>query len=146
MTIEANTSAADWRSRLGHRWQSHEKFRFLVIGACNTVFGYLVFVGAFVLLRKRLHYLVILILAHFISVLCAFLGHKFLTFKAQGHLIADFLRFNLTYLGALALGMLGLPFLVEVCRIHPLISQAFLIIISTVGTYVMHKKISFRRV
>jgi len=126
-------------------WKRHEKLRFLVIGVGNTLFGYLSFAGLFILVGKRIHYLSVLVLAHFFSVIFAFLGHKYLTFKAKGHLIADFLRFNLTYLGALALGLAGLPFLVEICRIHPLLSQAILILINTIGTYILHKKLSFRR-
>lgn len=137
--------AEGWHTVFVRRWRDHEKLRFLIVGASNTVFGYAAFAGAYFLLRNRLHYLAILVLAHFLSVLYAFIGHKFLTFKAKGHLFADFLRFNLTYLSALALGLAGLPFLVEVCRIHPLVSQAMLITVNTIGTYVLHKRLSFRR-
>ena len=134
-----------WLSILARRWHEQEKLRFLVIGASNTLFGYAAFAGAYFLLRNRLHYLVILVLAHFVSVLYAFLGHKFLTFRAEGHVLLDFLRFNVTYLSALALGLVGLPFLVEVCHLHPLASQALLITVNTIGTYVLHKHLSFRR-
>ena len=137
--------ASRWYSRLLGHWHRHEKLRFLVIGAYNTAAGYLIFTGAYLLLRTRLHYLGILVLAHFLAVFNAFLGHKFLTFKARGHLFLDFLRFNLTYLGALGVGLVGLPFLVEVCRLHPLTSQAILSIFSMVGSYVLHKHVSFRR-
>lgn len=117
-----------------------------MIGVYNTVFGYLCFAAAYFLLRARLHYMIVLVLAHFLAVSNAFIGHKFLTFKAKGHLFKDFLRFNLTYLGAFGLGLIGLPFLVEVCRLHPLLSQAILSVISVFGSYIMHKHVSFRRV
>jgi putative flippase GtrA len=107
--------------------------------------GYLVFIGSYFILRKHLHYLGILLVAHILAVLNAFLGHKFLTFKAQGHLFADFLRFNLAYLGVLVFSLAGLPFLVEVCRLHPLASQAILTALSMAGSYLLHKKVSFRR-
>jgi len=133
------------KSRFLQLWRGHEKLRFLVIGVYNTVFGYLAFAGMYLLLRSRVHYLGILVLAHILAVINAFLGHKILTFRVQGHLIVDFLRFNLTYLGSLIVGLGGLPFLVEIMHLHPLTSQAILICISTFGSYLMHKNISFRR-
>jgi putative flippase GtrA len=131
--------------RLRQEWQRHETFRFLVVGAYNTVFGYAAFVAAYFLFRARLHYLVIMVLAHILAVANAFLGHRFLTFRVKGQLLSDFLRFNLTYLGALVVGLLGLPFLVEVCHLHPLLSQAMVVALTMVGSYVLHKKVSFRR-
>ena len=143
-----NAEAPDdgWMTRLLSHWHNHEKLRFLVIGAYNTAFGYLIFTGAYFLLRRHIHYLGILLLSHFLAVSNAFLGHKFLTFRAKGQLLADFLRFNLAYLGTLVAGLAGLPFLVEVCRIHPLGSQAILSVFSMVGSYVIHKRVSFRRI
>lgn len=128
-----------------HLWHRHEKLRFLVVGAYNTAFGYLAFAGSYLLLRHRLHYLAILVLAHVLAVTNAFIGHKYLTFKVRGHLLADFLRFNLAYLGTLALGLVGLPFLVEICRWHPLLSQAALSVVSMVSSFILHKRVSFRR-
>ena len=129
---------------LGH-WQRQEKTRFLVVGVYNTVFGYLAFISAYVFLGRYVHYLGILSIAHFLSVSNAFLGHKFLTFKIRGHLLTDFLRFNLTYLGTLAIGLVGLPLFVEICRIHPVASQAILSVINMVSAYFVHKRMSFRR-
>ena len=145
MTTEPRPEHASGRIDLKSKWHGSEKLRFLLVGAYNTAFGYLAFAGLYLLLHPRVHYLGILAIAHVLAVLNAFIGHKFLTFRAEGHLIGDFLRFNLTYLGALALGLLGLPFLVAVCHIHPLISQAGLVLVSMVGTYLLHKKLSFRR-
>jgi len=126
-------------------WNSHERFRFLLVGAWNTAFGYGVFAAAYLLLHRRVHYLGILLVAHVLAVLNAFVGHKYLTFRATGGLIRDFLRFNLAYLGTLALGLAGLPFLVEVCRIHPLASQAILSLVTMATSYLLHKHVSFHR-
>lgn len=145
MTSESDPRAKGWLYLLAHSWHKQEKLRFLLVGVGNTLLGYLIFVGTYLVLRKHLHYLGILVLAHLLSVLCAFMGHKFLTFRVKGHLVADFLRFNLSYLGALSFGMVGLPFLVEVCRIRPLVSQAVLIGLTTIGSYFLHKRVSFRR-
>jgi putative flippase GtrA len=94
---------------------------------------------------EQINYLAILVLTHFIAVINAFVGHKFLTFRAKGHLIADFLRFNMAYFGVLGFSLLGLPMLVEVFHFHPLASQAMLVLISVVGTYLLHKRVTFLR-
>ena len=136
-------------TRIGRRarlaWDGSEKLRFLVVGAWNTAFGYLAFVVAYFLLRQWLHYLVIMLIAHFVSVCNAFVGHKFLVFRRDGHLLADFLRFNMSYVGTLLFGLAALPILVEVFGIHLLISQGLLVVVTTVSSYFLHKKLSFRR-
>jgi putative flippase GtrA len=116
-----------------------------VIGAYNTAFGYAAFTLIYLFFHVRLHYLTIMVIAHVLAVTNAFFGHRFLTFRVHGHLLSDFLRFNLTYLGALFVGIVGLPFLIEVGHLHPLVSQALLIALTTVGTYILHKRVSFRR-
>lgn len=145
MTNEELRRTGSWRFLLARHWHQHETLRFLVVGAGNTALGYSIFVGTYVALRNRVHYLVILVLAHLLSVCCAFLAHKFLTFRVRGHFLADFLRFNLTYLGSLAVGMVGLPLLVEVFRIRLLVGQAILVCLTTVGSYLLHKRVSFHR-
>ncbi len=134
-----------WPSRLKEAWQSRETFRFLVIGAYNTAFSYAAFAGIYLLLHTRVHYLAIVVIAHVLAITNSFFGHKFLTFRAEGHLLADYLRFNLTNLGAVVVGLVGMPLMVEVGHLHPLVSQAALIALTMVGTYVLHKRVSFRR-
>lgn len=132
-------------SRLRRLWESHEPLRFLLVGVWNTLFGYLCFAGLFLLLRGRIHYLAVLVLAHIAAVTNAFIGHRRLTFRVRGHLLADYLRFNLAYLGALGLGLAGLPLLIEGVHLHPLLAQALLNAVVVATSYVMHKHVSFRR-
>ncbi|MBI1753950.1 MAG: GtrA family protein [Acidobacteria bacterium] len=131
--------------RLVDCWQQHERLRFIVIGVYNTAFGYVAFAATYLLLHRRMHYLGILVLVHLVAVSNAFLGHKYLTFQVRGNLLKDYLRFNLAYLGVLAVGLIGLPFLVEVCRLHPLAGQAILNLLTILSSYLLHKHLSFRR-
>ena len=57
----------------------------------------------------------------------------------------DFLRFNLSYLAVLGMGLGGMPLLIERCRLHPLLANAVLIILTTLGSFLLHKRVSFRR-
>lgn len=133
------------RRNLCRLWHHSEKFRFLVVGAYNTGVGYLIFVALYLLLGATLHYIVIALLSHFLAVINAFVGHKFLVFRARGKLLADFLRFNMTYVGTLLFGLAALPFMVEVLGFHPVASQGMLLVVTVVTSYVLHKKLSFRR-
>lgn len=125
-------------------WKDKEKLRFLVVGAWNTAFGYGLFAGLYLLFGKDIHYLVILLLAHAVSVINAFLGHRHLVFRSKSPILQEFLRFNLSYLGALVLGLLGMPFLIEGCGLLPLQSQAVLFVIGLFYSYLAHKYYSFR--
>lgn len=126
-------------------WKDSEKFRFLVVGAYNTAVGYLIFIGLYLLLAEALHYILIALLSHILAVTNAFIGHKYLVFRARGELLADFLRFNMTYLGTLLFGLAALPVMVEVFAFHPIAAQGLLVVVTVLTSYVLHKKVSFRR-
>lgn len=125
-------------------WES-EKLRYLTVGAINTGMGYLVFALLFLLLEHRLHYLVIGLLAHAISVCIAFANHRFLVFRSRSPWLLEFFRFNVSLLGMLALGMAALYFLVDICGIYPLLAQAIATPFILTLTYLVHRTFSFRR-
>ncbi len=85
-----------------------------------------------------------MVLAPFLSVVNAFVGHRWLVFRSRGPLIAEFLRFNLIYLGLLAFGALALPFLVEIVHLHVLAAQALLTVLTVGTSYFLPRHFSFR--
>ena len=118
--------------------------RFLVVGGYNTVFGYVVFAGLYLLLQRRYGYLMIGLLAYSIALVNAFAAHRFLVFRASDSLFGSFARFNVSQLLVLCFGMLGLYVLVEYGRLNPLAAQALVILVSVVATYMLHRHFSFR--
>ena len=125
-------------------WDS-EKFRFLAVGAYNTLFGYVAFAVLYTWLHEGLHYLVIAVIAHMIAVINAFFAHRVLVFRARGNLLADFARFNITTLGSTAIGLAGLAALVDLGGIHPLLAQAIVLAATVAITYIAHKFYTFAR-
>jgi putative flippase GtrA len=125
-------------------WDS-ERFRFLAVGAYNTLFGYVAFVLLYTWLHERMHYLVIAVIAHVIAVINAFFAHRILVFRARGNLLPDFVRFNVTTLGSTAIGLAGLALLVDLGGIHPLLAQGMVMAVTVIITYVAHKRFTFRR-
>ena len=121
----------------------NERFRFLAVGAYNTVFGYVAFAVLYTWLHARMHYLVIAVVAHAIAVVNAFFAHRILVFRAQGNLLPDFVRFNITTLGSTVIGLAGLALLVDFGGIHPLLAQGLVLAVTVVITYVAHKLYTF---
>ena len=125
-------------------WQLPQQFRFLLAGGYNTVFGYLVFSGLYLLIGRWIHYLIIAVLAHGIAVINAFLVHRHLVFRSSEPWLKSFLRFNVSQLTALGFGISCLYALVTFGRFQPLVAQAIVASVSVVLTYLLHSRFSFR--
>ncbi len=86
------------------------------------------------------------IISNIIATISAFLFHKHITFKStvrgKGVMI-EFFKFYSTYTATTILGFALLPFFVEVLKIDPKISGAFLIPIVAIVSYFGHSRFSF---
>lgn len=122
----------------------NEKFRYLLIGGYNTIFGYGVFAALWLIWGQTLNYIVILIISQAVAVTNAFFAYRTLVFRKKGGGWGDFTRFNAVYLGTFAFNILALPVLIEGMNFHPLVAQALLVIVTVVASYVMHRRFSFR--
>ena len=122
----------------------NEKIRYLLVGGYNTAFGYILFVLLLMLFKGRIHYLIVLVISHVISVTNAYLAYKFLVFKTQGYWLHEFGKFNTVYLGVLAINLVALPAMVELLAIRPAIGQAWFVVITVIVSYLGHKHFSFK--
>ncbi len=135
-------------------WRKHQKKgRFFLVGIWNTIFGYLAFVGLDILFtfffsKRYLAYMSAAILSNILAIINAYVFHKYITFKSNARgkaIIVEFARFCSTYLLSMVLGLILLPFLVEVMGIEPKISGALLIPITVIISYLAHSRYSFRK-
>lgn len=124
------------------RWQ--RPFWFGVIGLYNTGFSYAFFVTLHIVF-PGLHYLVLLVITHVVSVLNAFVAYRFLFFKVRGRVVADLLRFWAVYLSSFAINLAVLPLLVEVCGLGVLMAEFLAIGITAAISWFGHTRFSFRR-
>jgi len=133
-------------------WQKHQiKIRFFFIGVWNTIFGYLVYISldylfTFVFQKRYLAYMTAAVLANIIATISAFLFHKHITFKSTVRgkgVIIEFFKFYSMYTVTNILGLVLLPFFVEVLKIDPKISGALLIPIVAIISYFGHSRFSF---
>lgn len=134
--------------RLRASWLRDQRTAFLIVGAVNTVFGYLAFAGFLLTvgqLWERWGYLAALACAHVVSVLFAFVLYRLVVFRVRGHVLADLWRFETVYLLALAVNFALLPLLVEIVHLPVLLAQALIVFVTAVMSWVGHKRYSFRR-
>ena len=119
--------------------------RFLLVGAFNTAFGFLLFAVMLHLAGDSVHYLVVLVLAMIIAVLVAFTAYRAFVFWVRGHVLRDLGRFSLVYVGVLAANVIALPLLVEVAGLPVLTAQALIVAGTVVANFLLHRSFSFRR-
>jgi putative flippase GtrA len=140
-------SAADYIAKY------HEKIRFLIVGAWNTIFGYLVFVGFDILFtsfcaKRYVAYMSAAVLSNILAIINAYIFHKHITFKSKVKGIGifyEFLKFSTTYLVTFCLSLILLPLFVEILYMDPKIAAAAVILCCTVISYLGHSRFSFRR-
>jgi putative flippase GtrA len=125
-------------------WQDHEKLRYLGVGVWNTLFAYLAFAFVYMLLRDKVHYLVVSFLAHLLAVCNAFICQRWLVFQSRTHWLKAFLRFNVAQLLVAGFGIVGVALLVEVAGIRPLLAQLSVMTIAVVMSYFLSKHYAFR--
>jgi putative flippase GtrA len=127
-------------------------FRYLAVGACNTIFGYGCFALFTLLLTPVLSYgyVAASILANLFSITFAFLGYKWFVFKTKGNYLKEWIRCLGVYAGGMILSAAALPFVVGVIRRQPghdrsapYIAGAIVLVFSIVFSFFGHRHISF---
>lgn len=126
------------------RLAESERLRYLLVGGYNTAFGWTAFFVLYSLLHKRLHYMGILVLAHLVSVLNAFVGYRLVVFRSKEPVVTSGLRFSLVYLVVVAANLVMLPPMVTIMGGRVVPAQAIVIAITVVFTYLAHRNFSFR--
>jgi len=134
-------------------WRRHQiKIRFLVVGAWNTVFGYVVFLILNEVFNRFLSppyvaYMTASVLGNVLAITNAFFFHKYFTFKSKEEgwdAFREYFRFSGTYLFSFIIGLILLPVFVEIIGMTPQVAAAVIILICTVFSYLGHSRFSFR--
>ncbi|MHA6667353.1 GtrA family protein [Homoserinimonas sp. A447] len=133
--------------RMVSRFLGDQRIRFLIVGATNTVVGYLVFAALtrWVFAEIFLGYLISLALSYAFAITFAFILYRRFVFVVKGRVFGDLIRFISVYLAAIAANALALPLLVEIAGLSPLLAQAIILVVTTLLSFLGHKNYSFRR-
>ena len=131
--------------------KSKTEIRFLLVGAWNTLFGYLVFLLFLFLLEnifnnERQIYSLSIAFSHLISVINSFIFHKVVTFvsKQKGlKIVYEFRRFFNSYIITFLLNLSLISIQVELLSLSPRIAGAISLPIVTVVTFFLLSKYAF---
>lgn len=135
-------------------WLNHEtEVRFILVGICNTILSYLIFVGFDSLFSlffspRYIAYMLAAVLSNIIAVTLAYFFHKHFTFKSRTKgktAFFEYLRFYATYLFTTILSLILLPVFVEFLKLDPKIAAAIIMLLLAVVSYFSHRLFSFRR-
>lgn len=122
-----------------------QRVLFLVAGAFNTAFAFVVFALLQQTVGKATGYLAVLLVAHVLGVLEAFCVYRWAVFKVRGNVLQDLVRFESVYLVALTVNAVLLPVCVELLRMPVLLAQAAIVVVTSLISFLGHRSFSFRR-
>jgi len=121
------------------------KVRFLATGVFNSLFGLMMFPFFFYVLEEyNFHYLIILTISQFISIIFAYLTNKFLVFKTKGNYLDEFLKFISFHLTHFIINIIALPILVEFFKLQPVVAQIFFATLVIISSYFWQSRITFK--
>lgn len=119
----------------------NQKIRFLLVGGFNTVLAYALFV--FLLEYCNWRYPAVLITQYLITVNISIFTMRYFVFRSYGNLKNEYAKAWSIYLLLLGLNYLYLFITVSYLKMNTIIVQGLYIVISTILTFILHKKYSF---
>lgn len=119
--------------------------RFILVGAWNTLFGYLAFVGCVAATRAvGISYLYATVPAQILAVLNAYVAHRTWTFADGDKSFGAFLRFNTVYWVLFVVNVGLLAALVDGVGLVPEVAQLGLTVLTVAASYLAHGRWTFR--
>lgn len=150
---DSETVRGAWPRRLSSHIASDQFGRYVIVGACNTIFGYGAYAGLTAVLAPVVphSYIPASIIAAPLNITVSFLGYKWFVFKTHGDYLREWTRCLIVYGSAMALGVVLLPPVVFVIRLAtgldqsaPYIAAALLMGFNIMYSFLGHKNFSFR--
>jgi len=122
---------------------SNKKFRYLLAGAWNTVFGYFCGVAIYYRFGGVLGVLLVSILSNVLSISMAFLTYKLFVFKTKGNWAIEYMRAYFVYGISSGIGILSLLIFVDWLKIPFWLAQGLTIPVGVIISYIGHKRYTF---
>jgi len=120
------------------------KFRYLIAGCWNTVFGYSLGVTLFLLLTDSVHTALIAFICNLISTAISFITYKVFVFRTKGNWVREFFKACIVYSNVALISILAIWVLVDLVGLNIWISQALAIFATVIISYIGHKKFTFK--
>lgn len=124
---------------------NNQKFRFLLVGGFNTVFGYSAFAANFWIFGNTLGYVGCLVTSHLIASTLAYYLFSRIVFKDGNKGFSSFLKFQSAYIVPLISNAVALPLMVEGLRLNVYFAQAGFAACWVIASFFVHKYFTFRK-
>ena len=115
----------------------------MLVGAYNTLFGYLAFIIAYIAFEEYVHYTILIVFAHLIAVTNSFITQRYFVFRSRAPWLGEFLRFHVSYAALLPVGVGLFALLHELVGLSILITQAYSLFIMIVVSYLTSRYFTF---
>jgi putative flippase GtrA len=126
-------------SDLGARALGDHRIRYLLVGAGTNVVYFGLFWLGWHLLGGSLPYLAVTAMANLGTALIVYPAYRTFVFGSSTGWLRGFAKFYTVYLVGLVCSLLGMPLLIEVLGLPVLLSQAIMIAIVPLVSYLLHR-------
>jgi len=124
---------------------NREKIRYLLVGGFNTLVGYFIGIAIYKALGSNLGIIWVGIISNIFSITVSFLSYKTLVFKTKGMWLTEYMKSYMIYGGIAVISILFLWLFVEKMNISIWLSQALVIGVTVIISYLGHSRFTFRR-
>lgn len=121
-----------------------EKINYLVVGIFNTIAGYLIGVSVYFFLEEKESILLISIISNILAISISFFSYKIFVFKTRGNWLLEYFKCYLVYGVIALLNIATLLISIEKFGWNIWVSQGISMSIAVVGSYLFHKKFTFK--
>jgi hypothetical protein len=115
-----------------------------IIGGINSIFGYIIGVGLYLLLDKKINIIFIGILITILSITFSFTTLKIFVFKSKGNWLTEYIRAYIVYGAISIINLIFWCFLIHFNYGNIFIVQAVVIMNSFILSYFSHTKYTFK--
>jgi putative flippase GtrA len=152
MSFLQTISESRWAAPLVRHFPPGQFGRYLVVGICNTIFGYSTYAVLTALLTPHIPfaYVVACLIAGLLNITFSFLNYKWFVFKTKGSYLREWSRCIVVYGGTMVLGAAVLPVTVFLLRrltpadrSAPYIAGAIQVGAGVITSFMGHKNFSF---
>lgn len=122
-----------------------KKFRFLLVGGINTIWGILSFPLIYVLLESmKFHYLVLLTLTYFVNTILSYSTQKKFVFQTHGNIAREFIKFSSLQVVFFFINLVILPIFVEIFFVDPRLAQTGFAVLLAAMSFLFHERVTFK--
>lgn len=120
-----------------------KKFRYLLIGGINTVLGYSICAGIYLILGSSLHVIIIGIICNVLVISFNFFTYKIFVFKTKGNWLREYFCCYIIYGLSSCLSIIGVWVLVDFIGVNFYAAVACTMAIAVVFSWFGHSRFTY---